>query len=91
MNGEATERAALMSLREVVERYAALAEGFGKPVALSAFGLGARETENVFAGFDEDYHISRYLHFSRGEGETYTISGEAVTHVAIDERVYALL
>jgi len=80
-----------MSLREVVERYAALAGGFGKPVALSAFGLSARETENLFAGFDEDYHISRYLHFARSDGETYTISGEAVTHVAIDEGIYSLL
>ncbi|HUN63325.1 MAG TPA: hypothetical protein VMU53_15110 [Candidatus Sulfotelmatobacter sp.] len=81
----------MMSLREVVERYATLAGGFGERVALSAFGLGARETENLFRSLDEDYHISRYLHFSRGEGETYSISGEAVTHVAIDDGVYSLL
>lgn len=81
----------MMSLREVVERYASLAESFSKPVALSAFGLSARETENLFSGFDEDYHISRYLHFSRDDGERYTISGETVTHVAIDQDVYSLL
>jgi hypothetical protein len=81
----------MISLREAVERYAALAGGFGEPVALSAFGLSARETENLFSGFDEDYHISRYFHFSRGEGETYTVSGETVTRVAIDHGVYSLL
>jgi hypothetical protein len=84
-------RAPMMSLREVVERYGALERGCGKPVPLSAFGLSARETENLFCGFDDDYHISRYLHFSRDDGEEYTISGEAATHVAIDEGVYSLL
>jgi hypothetical protein len=91
MNAEATGRAPMMSLREVVKRYGMLAEGFGMPVPLSAFGLPARETENLFSGFDEDYQISRYLHFSRGEGKTHTINGEAVTHVAFDEGVHSLL
>ena len=81
----------MMSLREVVERYAVLAGSFGKPVALSAFGLSGQEIEILFSGFDEDYHISRYFHFSRGEGKAYTISSQAVTHVAIDEGVHTLL
>ena len=81
----------MLSLREVVERYASLAKNFGKPVALSAFGWSARETGNSFCGFDEDYQVSRYLHFSRGDGETYMISGEEVTHVAIDAEIRALL
>ncbi|HTZ49268.1 MAG TPA: hypothetical protein VMH20_16880 [Verrucomicrobiae bacterium] len=80
-----------MNFREVVKRYAALAEGFGGPVALSAFGLSVRETENLFGSFDEDYQISRYLHFSCSEGETFYISGENVTHIAIDEGVDSLL
>jgi hypothetical protein len=81
----------MMNLREVVERYATLAGSFGDPVALAAFGLTAEETKNLFAGFDEDYHISRFLHFSRGQGLSYQISGEAVTHLAIDPAIYSIL
>lgn len=81
----------MMSLREVVEQYAVLAGGFGQPVALSAFGLDVREAENLFSGFDQDYHISRYLHFSCGDGQRYTISGETITHVAIEEGISSLL
>jgi hypothetical protein len=50
-----------------------------------------REIENLFSSFDEDYHISRYLHFSHGEGEAYSINRETVTHVVIDEGVSSLL
>ena len=81
----------MMNLREVVERYATLAGSFGDPVALIAFGLGAEETKNLFASFDEDYHISRFLHFSRDKGESYVISEEKVTHVAIDPAIYSIL
>ena len=81
----------MITLRDVVERYATLAGSFGNPVALSEFRLGAEETRNLFSSFDEDYHISRFLHFSQSEGENYVVSGEAVTHVAIDPAVYSLL
>jgi len=81
----------MMNLREVVERYATLARSFGDPVALPAFGLGAEETKNLFASFDEDYHISRFLHFSSDKGESYLISEEKVTHVAIDPAIYSIL
>jgi hypothetical protein len=91
MNPEATGRAPMMSLREVVERYAALAGSFGMPVALCAFGLSTREIENLFSSYDEDYQISRYLHFSRAGGDVYTIGGEAATHVAIDHEINSLL
>ena len=63
----------------------------GNPVALSEFGYGAEETKNLFSAFDEDYHISRFLHFSQAEGQSYSVSGEDVTHVAIDPAVYSLL
>lgn len=81
----------MMNLREIVERYSALAGNFGDPVALSAFGLSAQETERLFASFDEDYHISRFLHFSAADGQRYEISGEAVTHVAMDPDIHSLL
>jgi hypothetical protein len=91
MSAESTRRALTMNLNEVVERYAGLAGNFGNPVALSAFGLGAQETQKLFSAFDEDYHISRFLHFSHANGQTYSISGDAVTHVAVDPSIYSLL
>ncbi|HTQ96387.1 MAG TPA: hypothetical protein VMH89_06255 [Candidatus Acidoferrum sp.] len=81
----------MITLRDVVERYATLTGSFGNPVALSEFGYGTAETQNLFSAFDEDYHISRFLHFSRAEGQGYSVSGEDVTHVAIDPAVYSLL
>jgi len=81
----------MMNLREVVERYATLAKSFGDAVALSEFALTADETQNLFSSLDEDYHISRFLHFSRSQGESYVISEEAVTHIAIDPAIYSIL
>lgn len=91
MSAEAARRAPMMNLREIVERYATLARGFGKPVALAAFGLGEGETQNLFSDFDEDYQISRFLLFSRADGKSYLISGEAVTHLAIDPAIHSIL
>ncbi|MGB7846641.1 MAG: hypothetical protein WBL63_13580 [Candidatus Acidiferrum sp.] len=91
MSVEGTRKAPMMNLREVVERYATLAGSFGDPIALVAFALSAEETRNLFSSFDEDYHISRFLHFSRSKGESYLIGGEAVTHIAIDPAIYSIL
>lgn len=77
----------MMNLREIVERYAALAGAFGNPVPLSAFGLSQEETTALFSSLDEDYHFSRFLHFSPVEGRSYSVSGNAVTHVSIDEAI----
>ena len=81
----------MMNLRELVERYAGLAGRFGNPVALSAFALSERETENLFSALDEDYQISRFLYFSHADGHAYTVSGEAATHISIDPSIYTLL
>jgi hypothetical protein len=81
----------MISLREVVERYAALAGNFGEPVALAAFGLSPEETAGLFSSLDEDYHISRFLHFARSTGHTYVVSGERVTHLAIDPAIHSLM
>jgi len=91
MTGEAAGRAPMMNLREVVEKYSALAGNFANSVALSAFGLSEQETENLFSAFDEDYHISRFLHFSRTDGQAYQIGGELVTHVSIDPAIETVL
>ena len=80
-----------MTLREVVEKYRAVAGGFGRPAALSAFGLAPAETAQLFGVYDEDYHISRFFHFSESEGERFSINGFPVTHVSIDAQIEAIL
>lgn len=81
----------MMTLKMMVERYRALTPGWGVSMALSDFGLSTTETERLFSGLDEDYHISRHLHFSKRDGQAYRISGEEVTHVAIDEAISNVL
>ena len=80
-----------MHLRELVERYLAAAGGFGRELALDRFGLSVEETERLFGFLDEDYHISRYFHFSNNAGTAYTIGGERATHVSIDPEVREIL
>jgi hypothetical protein len=81
----------MLSLREVVERYLAVAGKFGEPVALSAFQLSPAETQALFNVLDEDYHLSRFLHFSQVEGESYVISGARVTHLSIAPGIQSML
>jgi len=84
----------MMTLREVVERYRAVAGGFGRPVALSAFGLGREETERLFSTFDEDYHISRFFHFSldpAGQEKAWSINSFPQSHVALDAEIETIL
>ncbi|MBZ5643186.1 MAG: hypothetical protein LAO19_10530 [Acidobacteriia bacterium] len=80
-----------MNLRQIVEKYLALAGGFGYLAPLADFGLGRGETERVFGAFDEDYHISRYLHFSQVSGEAFGINGFDQTHVTIDAEIESIL
>ena len=91
MSTEGTRRALMMPLSDLVARYKALAGGFGVPVALSAFGLSKEESERVFSAYNEDYHISRFFHFSDSGGPAYAIDGERVTHVAIDAEISTIL
>ena len=84
-------RVPMLTLRELVERYDQLAHQSGEPVALAAFGLSDEETESLFTTFDDDYHISRFFHFSNGEGKCFAIRGEAATHLFIDLAIRALL
>jgi hypothetical protein len=81
----------MKNLRDIVEGYRELAGGFGKFVPLSSFGLSPDETQRVFDGLDEDYHISRFLKFSKSQGTEYSISGNSVTHVAIEQAILSLL
>ena len=82
------------TLGEVVERYRTLAGGFGRPVALRAFGLGREETERLFGAFDEDYHISRFFHFTldpASQEEAFSINSFPQTHVSLDAEIETIL
>jgi hypothetical protein len=85
------------SLRDVIEKYRQLAGGFGRPLALAAFGLSPEETERVFGIFDEDYHISRFFHFSlrpaaaEPSTQSYRINGFSQSHVALDAEIESIL
>lgn len=80
-----------MHLRGVVEKYLALAGGYGKPAPLAGFGLGKEQTERLFSIFDEDYHISRFFHFSNAGGEAFEINGFSHTHVSLDADIQTIL
>jgi hypothetical protein len=86
-----------LSLRDLVEKYRQLSGGFGKPLALAAFGLSVEETERVFAIFDEDYHISRFFHFTlqpvaaERAAQIYRINGFPQSHLALDAEVESIL
>lgn len=91
MSIEAPRQAPMMPLRELVDRYRSLAGNFGKPVALSTFGLSQAETERLFSAYDEDYHISRFFHFTQERGTKYSINGIPVTHVSLDAEIQTIL
>jgi hypothetical protein len=80
-----------VTLREMVEKYLAVAGGFGFLAALADFGLDRGEVERIFGAFDEDYHISRYFHFSQVNGPAYTINGFDQTHISIDSEIESVL
>ena len=80
-----------MPLRELVRLYLRHAGEYGKVVALSAFGLPAAEVERIFSGYDEDYHISRFFHFSEAQGQKFTIDRIPATHVSIDAEIETIL
>jgi len=87
----------MMTLRDIVQKYRALAGGFGRPVAIEAFGLAHEETERVFSSFDEDYAISRFFHFTLDQAlgnspdRTYQINGFAQSHVSLAPEIEAIL
>lgn len=91
MSSESARRAPMMPLSDLVSRYRTLAGEFGLPIPLSAFQLDPVETERLFSGYDEDYHISRFFHFSQVSGPAYSINGFEQTHISIDEEIQSIL
>ncbi|HEX4074418.1 MAG TPA: hypothetical protein VHX49_03365 [Candidatus Acidoferrales bacterium] len=82
---------AKLELTQIVQKYLAAAGSYGKPVALSALGFSAKEIEDAFGTLDEDYHISRFLHFQCSAGANYQINGFPQTHVSIDADIQSIL
>src|SRR5258708_8055227 len=87
MSSEATLRAPMMTLRELVDRYLSVAGSFGIPAALSSFALSHSETERLFSSYDEDYHISRFFHFSQDDGAPFSINRFPPTHAEFDPEI----
>jgi hypothetical protein len=80
-----------MTLNEIVEKYLEIAGGFSFLAPLADFGMERGEAERVFGAFDEDYHISRYMHFMQVSGPAYKINGFEQTHVSLDEEIQFIL
>jgi len=76
-----------MNLKEIVEKYLAIAGAFTFVAPLADFGLEKSEAERIFGALDEDYHISRYLHFTQVSGPAYNINGFEQTHISMDEEI----
>ena len=80
-----------MSLREIVERYLSVAGGYGKVIPISALGLSHAEAEKTFDVLDEDYNISRFIHFVCAAGADYSINGFPQSHLSIDSDIQSIL
>jgi hypothetical protein len=80
-----------MTLHQIVDKYLAIAGGFAFLAPLADFGLERSEVEGIFGAFDEDYHISRFFHFSQVSGPAYSINGFDHTHISIDEEIQSVL
>jgi len=80
-----------MTLREIVDKYLSIAGGYAFLAPLADFGLPPAEVVRIFSALDEDYHISRYFHFSQVSGPAYSINGFDQTHISIDADVQTIL
>ena len=80
-----------MNLRGLVDRYLAVAGGYGGFVALGSLGFPQDETERILGIFDEDYNISRFLSFQNHSGESFSINGFPQTHISIDAGIQSIL
>jgi hypothetical protein len=80
-----------MTLHQIVDKYLAIAGGFAFLAPLADFGMEKSEVERIFGAFDEDYHISRFFHFSQVSGPAYSINGFDQTHLSIDEDIRSIL
>ena len=80
-----------MELNEIIQKYLAAAGRYGRSVAFTELGLSREVIEDVFGSFDEDYHISRFFHFTESDGAKFSIDGIPATHVSIDPEIRSIL
>jgi hypothetical protein len=89
-----------MTIADAVKRYLEIAGEFGKPVALASYGLAKAETEKLFAAWDEDYQINRFMLLTleaspdpsaQGPSGVYHINGFDCTHVTFQPGIRELL
>lgn len=80
-----------MTLREALDKYLAAAGGYGNSVALASLSAPHDEIEKAFSLFDEDYHISRFIHFQNESGESFQINDFPQTHVSVDAEIQTIL
>jgi hypothetical protein len=91
MSAELVRRTISMTLGQLVDLYLSLAGQFSRRVSLSSFQLSPEETERLFSSYDEDYHISRFFHFTEAHGAKFSIDGVPATHVSIDPEIRSIL
>jgi hypothetical protein len=91
MSAESTRSAPIMPLRQLIDEYLKVGGSFGAPVALSALGRSVPEVEKLFSIYNEDYHISRFFHFSNQSGAAFSIDNEPATHISIDSEINSIL
>lgn len=89
-----------MTISDAVNRYLEIAGEFGKPVPLGSFSLSKPETEKLFAAWDEDYQINRFMLLTleastatsaQSPREVYCVNGFDCTHVTFQAGVQGLL
>jgi hypothetical protein len=89
-----------MTIAEAVKRYLEIAGEYGKVVPLASFGLPKPDTERLFAAWDEDYQISRFMLLTaeasqdlarQSTQEVYKVNGFDCTHVTLQPGIQELL
>ena len=90
-----------MELGEAVKVYRKLAGGYGRPMALAAYGLSTDETEKIFSAWDEDYQISRFMELTlvpsgsvpqeSDSTQTYRVNGFECSHVSFHPDIERML
>ena len=90
-----------MELGEAVKVYRKVAGGYGRPMALAAFGQSRDETVKIFSAWDEDYQISRFMELtfephdpaSRGPSldQPYRVNGFECSHVRFHADIELIL
>jgi hypothetical protein len=84
-----------MRLPELVKKYLAVAGSYGNSVTIASLEIPREETERVFDFLDEDYHISRFFHFSNTSAgdvsAAFLINGFPQTHISIDSEIQSVL